>query len=414
MTAAPRAEPSQALYVGAHRFDARFAERARDAALAQLAAQAPDDASFGEAMGIAGGTAGLVRRRTIDRLTNAPVDDVRVDFEDGYGVHPDAEEDAVGRQVGADFVRIAASSAAPGLGVRLKPLGMETRARSVRTLEVLLRSIASEAQRTGAAPASLTVCIAKVALPEHAGLAATTLATLERSLGLPDGFATIEPMLEHPQAIMGRDGRVIVRDIVDAGAGRVRAVQFGVYDYTASLGVPSSHQHLRHPACDLARGLVQMSLADTGVRLVDGSTALLPLAPDGATADGARAAVHAGWRRHADDVRHSLAHGWYQGCDLHPTQLASRWAAVLEFYLAGLDASAARLSRFLAKAEQATVVGAQFDDAATVQGLLHYFARAVAAGAVDAAEVQARAGLAAADLEDPIVARVLARRATRV
>jgi hypothetical protein len=143
---------------------------------------------------------------------------------------------------------------------------------------------------------------------------------------------------------------------------------------------------------------------------VDGSTAQLPLAPDGADERAAREAVHAGWRRHADDVRHSLAHGWYQGCDLHPTQLASRWAAVLEFYLAGLDASAARLSRFLAKAEQATVVGAQFDDAATVQGLLAFFARAVASGAVGSAEAQERAGLTREDLDDPVIARVLERR----
>ncbi|MFL5582511.1 MAG: DUF6986 family protein [Gemmatimonadaceae bacterium] len=404
-------EASQALYVGADRFDAETPARAGAAALAQLAAHAPDDASFGAAMGIAdAGLAAAVRGRVIAKLGRLPVEELRVDFEDGYGVHPDVEEDAVAARVGAQLVRLAGDPAAPSLGVRLKPLGPETRERSARTLDALLTAVAREAEASGTLPPALVVCVAKVSLPEQTAFAARRLDGLERGLGLPSGWARLEPMIEQPQAVLAPDGRVAVPEIVAAGAGRVHAVQFGVYDYTASCGIPASHQHLRHPVCDVARHLVQMALAGTGVRLVDGSTAQLPLAPEGADAGEARAAVHAGWRRHADDVRHSLAHGWYQGCDLHPTQLPSRYAALFAFYLDGLDASAARLARFLAKAEQATVVGAQFDDAATVQGLLAYFARAVHSGAVEAEAVRASAGLTDADLSDPVLARVLARR----
>jgi hypothetical protein len=280
----------------------------------------------------------------------------------------------------------------------------------VRTLDALLAAVARGADAGGALPPALVVCVAKVALPEQTAFAARVLARLERSLGLPEGWARLEPMIEQPQAVLDRDGSMLVPAIVAAGEGRVHAVQFGVYDYTASCGIPAAQQHLRHPACDAARQLIQMALAGSGVRLIDGSTALLPLAPEGASAAAARAAVHAGWCRHADDVRHSLAHGWYQGCDLHPAQLPSRYAALYAFYLDGIDAAAARLARFLAKAEQATVVGAQFDDAATVQGLLAYFSRAVSSGAVDAENVRARAGLHAEDLADPVLARVLSRR----
>jgi hypothetical protein len=39
-------------------------------------------------------------------------------------------------------------------------------------------------------------------------------------------------------------------------------------------------------------------------------------------------AVHAVWRLHATHVRHWLRHGFWQGWDLHPAQLPSRYAAV--------------------------------------------------------------------------------------
>ena len=92
--------------------------------------------------------------------------------------------------------------------------------------------------------------------------------------------------------------------------------------------------------------------------------------------------MHVAWRLHADDVRHSLAGGFYQGWDLHPGQLPVRYAAGFAFFLEGFDPAAERLRNFIEKAAQATLVGDVFDDAATGQGLLNYFLRAVQTGAV--------------------------------
>src|SRR5262249_36198607 len=190
--------------------------------------------------------------------------------------------------------------------------------------------------------------------------------------------------------------------LVPAAQGRLQAAHFGTYDYTASLGITAAHQRMRHPACDWAKQMMQLAFAGTGVWLSDGSTAILPVPvyaarPEGALSaaecDANRTQVHAAWRLHADDVRHSLAGGFYQGWDLHPAQLVSRYAAVFEFFLAGLDAASERLQNFVARAAQATLVGDVFDDAATGQGLLNYFLRGVHAGALSAAGAVERSGL---------------------
>ena len=92
--------------------------------------------------------------------------------------------------------------------------------------------------------------------------------------------------------------------------------------------------------------------------------------------------VHRAWRLHVDHIRHSLVNGFYQGWDLNPAQLPTRYAAVYSFFLDSLDAATERLRNFILKAGQATLVGDVFDDAATGQGLLNYFLRAMNCGAI--------------------------------
>jgi hypothetical protein len=86
-------------------------------------------------------------------------------------------------------------------------------------------------------------------------------------------------------------------------------------------------------------------------------------------------------------------HGYYQGWDLHPAQFPTRYAAVYAFFLEGLDQAGQRLSNFVESAAQATLVGEVFDDAATGQGLLNYFLRAINCGAIDEEEATSRTGL---------------------
>jgi hypothetical protein len=134
--------------------------------------------------------------------------------------------------------------------------------------------------------------------------------------------------------------------------------------------------------------------AGTGVQLSDGATNIMPVAPHKGTLSDAqkaenRAAVFAAWKLHADDIRHSLVNGFYQGWDLHPAQLPTRYGSVYAFFLEGLAPASERLKNFVEKAAQATLVGDVFDDAATGQGLLNFFLRGIACGAVTESEALA-------------------------
>jgi hypothetical protein len=180
-------------------------------------------------------------------------------------------------------------------------------------------------------------------------------------------------MIETPQAILRPDGSVGLPALVKAGRGRVRGAHFGVYDYTALCGITAAWQHPRHLACDVAREMMRISLAQTGVLLSDGSSNVLPKPPH----------VQDAWKQHFDDVTHSLVNGYYQGWDLHPAHLPTRYAAVYAFYLSARPAATVRLSNFFTKAAKA---GAAFDDAATGQALLNFFARALSSGAITPAE----------------------------
>jgi len=228
------------------------------------------------------------------------------------------------------------------------------------------------------------------------------LALLEQKLGLAPGTLRIELMVETPQIIIDGEGRCTLPALVAAGAGRVTAAHFGTYDYTAGVGITASHQRMRHPACDFAKHAMQVSLAGSGVWLSDGSTSVLPV--------GDTPAVHAAWKLHFDDVMHSLAGGFYQGWDLHPGQLVTRYAAVFTFFLSGIDAAGARLRNFVQKAAQATLVGSDFDDAATGQGLLNYFLRGINCGAVTEEETLAMTGLTLDELRGRSFVRILRNR----
>ena len=120
--------------------------------------------------------------------------------------------------------------------------------------------------------------------------------------------------------------------------------------------------------------MLQVAAAGTGVRVSDGSTNVIPV--------GDTATVRAAWELHARLVRRSLERGFYQGWDLHPAQLPTRYAAVYSFYLEALEAATERLRRFVERAARATLTGDVFDDAATGQALLSFFLRGLACGAI--------------------------------
>jgi hypothetical protein len=176
---------------------------------------------------------------------------------------------------------------------------------------------------------------------------------------------------------------------------------------------------MTHPACDYARHAMQVALGGTGVWLSDGATNIMPVpvhrAPEGGTLEEGqeeenRRAVHRAWRLHYEHTQHSLTNAFYQGWDLHPAQLPTRYAAVYTFFLESLGPASERLSNFVEKAARATLVGDVFDDAATGQGLLNYFLRATNCGALTEDEAVRLSGLTVEELRSGSFVKILKNR----
>jgi citrate lyase beta subunit len=406
----PDRQPVHTVYGGAHLFTADTAAKLGQLALQSLEMYAPTPEHLAAVLGIDGDLAVPVYERVVAKLEREPVEDYRLDFEDGYGVRPDHEEDGHAAAMGEAVAAAAtAGTAPPFIGIRIKPFGEEQRRRSFRTLDRFLSALVDASG--GELPPGFVVTLPKLTSPEHAAVMAELLAAHEASLGLPERALRFEIMVETTQSVFDSDGTVAVRRQVDAGMGRCIAAHFGTYDYTASCQITADHQHMQHPACDFARHVMQVSLAGTGVWLSDGATNQLPVAGNDDPDPGGT--VHQAWRRHFADIRHSLIHGFYQGWDLHPAQLPTRYAAVYSFFLQGIDAAGERLRNFVGTAAQATLVGDVFDDAATGQGLLNYFLRAVNSGAISEPEAVEGSGLSLDELRTRSFTAILDGRRRR-
>ena len=419
----PDRQPVHTVYGGAHVFTADVAAKLAAAARLAFEESAPDPGTFAAALGIGGDAAlhRLVYARVAARLANDPVEDYRVDYEDGYGHRPDADEDGHAVTGAEQMARgLAAGALPPGIGIRIKPLAGALRGRALRTLDLFLTTLARDAG--GRLPPNFVVTLPKITDPAQVTALADALALLESRLGLAPGAVPIELMVETPQSVFAADGTVALPALVAAGRGRVRGAHFGTYDYTAGLGITARFQEPLHPACDFARAVMQVSLAGTGVTLSDGATTVMPVGPHRAAPGGPpltpaqladnRAAVHRAWRVHYADVRAALRQGFYQGWDLHPAQLPSRYAAVFAFFLESRVEAAARLRAFVDRAAQATRLGTIFDDAATGQGLLNFFLRGLGCGALGGDEVAAT-GLTLPELHTRSFAAILDGRRAR-
>ena len=416
-------QPVHTVYGGAHLFRANSAEKLGALALSALDEYAPDAATLAEALGLAHDDLQLaetIRVRVAEKLRREPVEDFRLDFEDGYGNRPDDEEDGHAKSAAYEVAAGGRNGTLPAfIGIRIKPLSQELHARSLKTLDVFMTALVQESRNH--LPRNFVITIPKIMAPGQVATVARACTALEHRLGIRGGTLKLELMIETPQSILGPDGSSALRALVAAGGGRVTGAHFGTYDYTALCGITASWQHMRHAACDFAKHMMQVALAQTGVRLSDGATNIMPIAlhrvaPDRPLTEVQRRenreAVHRAWKMHFDDVRHSLVHGFYQGWDLHPAQLPTRYAAVYEFFLSARPAATARLRNFVDKAAQATLVGDVFDDAATGQGLLNFFVRGLTSGALTMEEAS-ETGLTAEELQSRSFLRILESRKRR-
>ena len=413
----PGRQPVHTVYGGAQLFSADSVPKLGAIALSSMDQYAPDAASLGNAVAISDHPAlDTINQRVREKLAREPIEDFRIDFEDGYGNRPDAEEDHHAEAVAEEVLKgMKAGTLSPFIGMRVKPLNEELRGRSIRTLEIVMTALA----HGGGIPERWIVTIPKVTIIEQIDYTVAVLRSLERKLGLDDGTLRFEVMVETPQIVLDESGTSLLPRIVDASDGRLRGAHFGTYDYTAGINITAAHQRMRHPACDFAKHFMQVAFAGTDVWLSDGSTTVMPV-PVHRVAKGESltpqqqnenaASVHAAWKLHFDDIRHSLAGGFYQGWDLHPAQLVTRYAALYSFFLEGIDAAGVRLSNFVGKAAQATLVGDVFDDAATGQGLLNFFLRGINSGAITEDEALRMTGLTPDEFRSRSFVRIMKGR----
>ena len=341
------------------------------------------DRHAGTAQALAGATAvdatlvAEVFPKILDKLAREPVEDLRLDFEDGYGARPEEQEDhhALGA-ARALTEAVSAGTSPPYMGLRIKCLEAATRRRGLRTLDMFLGALLAEVPL----PDGFVVTLPKVTDVRQVEAMAMVCGLLEQAHGLPEQRLRFELQIETPQSILAADGTATVARMIHAAGGRCSGLHYGTYDYSAACGIAAAYQSMDHPAADHAKAVMQVAAAGTGVRLSDGSTNVLPV--------GDTPAVHAAWRLHAGLVRRSLVRGYWQGWDMHPAQLPTRYLATYAFFREGLPAAAARLRAYAER-----TAGGVLDEPATAQALAGLLARGLDCGALDATEVQELTGL---------------------
>jgi citrate lyase beta subunit len=353
-------QPVHTVYVPADRFDETTVGEWGGAALAALDEHGPLPDTDAD-----------LEARVRAKLAAEPIEDVRIDFEDGYGVREDDDEDAAAR---ASADAIGRAGAPAFVGIRMKSLEGPTRRRAIRTLELFLDALAA----AGPLPLGFRVTLPKVTSVAQVEAMVRLCEALEVAYALPS--LRFEIQIETPQAVIGPDGAALVAPMIHAAAGRCAGLHFGTYDYTASLGIAAAYQAMDHPAADHAKAMMQVAAAGTGVPLSDGSTNVIPV--------GDRDAVQAAWALHARLVRRSLEHGFYQGWDLHPAQLPTRFAATFRFFRDNVDLSAARLRAYLERVDTGVL-----DEPATARALAGFLLRGVHCGAFEVADIERRTGL---------------------
>jgi citrate lyase beta subunit len=370
-------QPVHTVYVPGDRFDADTVARWGREASAVLAEHGPSITDLSEALARQPDLAAQVYDLVRDKLEREPVEDLRIDFEDGYGIRPDGQEDAdtvAAARALADSVQ--AGTAAPYHGIRIKSFEAPTRRRGLRTLDLFVGGLAG----AGALTDGFRITLPKVTSVDQVSAMVTALETVERAHGVNDGSMRFEIQVETPQAVLGADGSALVARMVHAGGRRVTGLHYGTYDYSASLGVAAAYQSMEHPVADHAKDVMQVAAAGTGVFVSDGSTNRLPV--------GDREAVLAAWQLHLRLVSRSLARGIYQGWDLHPAQLPSRFVATYAFYREGLAAASARLRAYVHGGRSGYL-----DEPATAAALAGFVLRGLECGAVDASEIDALIGV---------------------
>ena len=335
-----------------------------------------------------------VYNKIVQKLQTEAVEDFRIDFEDGFGNRPEEEEDATAINAAYELAMgMNEKTISPFIGIRIKPFTEDLKSRGVRTMDIFLTTLLEKTN--GELPDNFIVMLPKVTISEQVTTMVRFLEIIEKKNNLAPGTLKMETMVEATQIIMDDEGRNPLMRIVKAGEGRLIAAHFGTYDYTASCGITAKYQTMGHPVNDFAHHMTKVALGGTGIFLSDGATNVMPVAPnrgDDLTAKQLKEnhqSVHNAWRIGYNHTMHSLINGFYQGWDLNPAQLPMRYAATYNFFLSSITDATHRLKTFVDRAAISTLTGDIFDDAATGQGLLNFFLKAMNCGAISEEEATA-------------------------
>ena len=407
----PDRQPVHTVYGGANLFKADTCKRMGEIALQHLKTNAPDAASLADALQLPD-LHPKVYDKIILKLQTEAVEDFRIDFEDGFGNRPDDEEDATAVTAAGELaLGMQNKTISPFIGIRIKPFTEDLKHRSVRTLDIFLTTLLAQ----GKLPPNFVVMLPKVTIPEQVITLVRLFEILEKKHGLPAGSLQMETMVEATQIIMDDEGRNPLMRIIRASEGRCIAAHFGTYDYTASCGITAKYQTMAHPVCDFAHHMTKVALGGTGIFLSDGATNVIPVGPHKGDhlsieqQNENRERIHHAWRTGFNHTMHSLINGFYQGWDLNPAQLPMRYAATYHFFLNNYDDALFRLKTFVERAAISTLTKDIFDDAATGQGLLNFFIKAINCGAISEEEVLAT-GLTMEEIRSRSFFRILEGR----
>jgi citrate lyase beta subunit len=359
-----------------------------------------------------------VYNKILRKLETEAVEDFRIDFEDGFGNRPDEEEDATAVKAAEELaLGMQQKTISPFIGIRIKPFTEDLKSRGVRTLDIFLTTLLQKTN--GKLPDHFVVMLPKVTIPEQVTTLVKFFEILEKKNGLEPGSLKMETMVEATQIIMDEEGRNPLMRIIRASGGRCIAAHFGTYDYTASCGITAKYQTMDHPVCDFAHHMTKVALGNTGIFLSDGATNVMPIGPHRGEnlsqqqEEENRQAIHAAWRQGFRHTMHSLVNGFYQGWDLNPAQLPMRYAATYLFFLDSYDEAVNRLRSFVERAAISTLTRDIFDDAATGQGLLNFFLKAMNCGAITEEEATVT-GLTIEEIRSRSFYRILEGRRNKI
>lgn len=381
-------QPVHTVYVPADRFSPDLARQWGEEAMAAVSEETL--AALAARIAPAGATEqqiAAVSAAVEQKLRTEPIEDLRLDFEDSFGDRGDqVEDECAGTAARTVAEAVIDGTAPPFLGIRFKCLEGSTRARGLRTLDLFLTTLVRQGGLRAAGvsedglPPGLVLTLPKVSAVEQVEVMVAACEKLEDALGLAPGRLRFEVQMETAPLILGPEGRSLLPDVIHRSRGRVEALHYGTYDYSDSLQIAAEYQSMEHPAADFAKEAMQVAVAGTGVRLSDGSTNIVPT--------GSAAQRRSAWELHGRLVRRSLERGYYQGWDLHPAQLPTRFLATYLFYVQGYDAAATRLRNYVGSIESEVM-----DEPATARALARFVHRAVQCGAVSAAQLERDSGL---------------------